>query len=92
MDNTLILGDAAFAKAKEEELNKAHFLAKAREQLTLEIPLKFNGKLIQLVNNAITLTQKCQCINLATINVKSLLLKNKYIAQQARGVYIALVC
>jgi len=58
INNILILWNATFAKAEQEELDKAHFLAKARDQLMLEILLKFNNKLIYLVNNTIILTQE----------------------------------
>jgi hypothetical protein len=33
-------------------------MAKEREQLTINTPLKFNGSLIQLVLDGITLTQE----------------------------------
>ena len=82
-------------------------MAKEREQLTINTPLKFNGSLIQLTSDGttITLTQERQCKNLSTISVKpaastsnrgvtrtSLTPKNQYIAQHARGAYIASVC
>ena len=86
-------------------LHKAKFMAKEREQLTVDTPLKFNGGLIQLVLDGITLMQERQCKNLSTITVKpttstssrgvthtSLTLKDQYIAQRARGAYIASVC
>jgi len=47
-------------------------MAKEREQLTVNTPLKFNGGLIQLASDGttITLTQERQCKNLSTITVK----------------------
>jgi hypothetical protein len=104
-DDTLLLADETFAEAEQNELHKAKFLAKEREQLTVDTPLKFNGGLIQLVLDGITLTQERQCKNLSTISIKpatsassrgvtraSLTPKDQYIAQRARGAYIASVC
>jgi hypothetical protein len=103
-DDTLFLADDPFAEAEERELHKAKFLAKEREQLTAETPLRFNGGLIRLVPDGITLTQERQCENLSTIGTKSatstgsrgvtrtLTPKDQYIAQRARGAYIASVC
>jgi hypothetical protein len=103
-DDTLFLADDPFAEAEERELHKAKFLAKEREQLTAETPLRFNGGLIRLVPDGITLTQERQCKNLSTIGTKSatstgsrgvtrtLTPKDQYIAQRARGAYIASVC
>ena len=57
-DDTLLLADETFAEAEQNELHKAKFMAKEREQLTANTPLKFNGGLIQLVLDGITLTQE----------------------------------
>lgn len=103
-DDTLFLADEGFAGLEQEELHKASFLAKEREELTAETPLKFNGGLIQLTPDGITLTQERQCNNLSTIGTKVaastgtrgvtriLTPKDQYIAQRARGAYIASVC
>jgi hypothetical protein len=42
-DDTLFLTDETFTEAEHVELQKAQFIAKAREQLTAATPLKFNG-------------------------------------------------
>jgi hypothetical protein len=42
----MFLADNTFAEAKETELKRAGFIAKEREQLTVDTPLKFNGGLI----------------------------------------------
>jgi hypothetical protein len=55
-DNTLFLVDNTFAEAKETKLKRAGFVAKEREQLTVDTPLKFNGGLIQLLLDGILLT------------------------------------
>jgi hypothetical protein len=104
-DDTLFTSNKAFAAKEQEELDKAGFTAKAREQLTPTSPLKFNGGLIQLLpDNTISLTQEQQCQNLRTVATgnaantstkgaaRVLSPKEQYVAQRARGAYIASVC
>jgi hypothetical protein len=104
-DDTLLLADPQFAEAEQAMLQKAQFLAKERESLSTSTPLKFNGGLIQLKNDAITLTQERQSKNLHLVSVtptsttssrgtvrKSLSPQEQYVAQRARGAYIASVC
>ena len=55
-DDTLFMANEAFAEAEQTELDKAKFMAKEQEQLTAETLLKFNGGLIHLVTDGITLT------------------------------------
>ena len=50
-DDTLFLADADFARNEETKLQKAKFLAKEREQLTTQHPIKFNGGQINLQSN-----------------------------------------
>ena len=105
-DDTLFLGTPEFAALEQECLDKAQFLAKEREQLTFTQPLKFNGGLIQLdsMDMAITLTQERQCKSLRLVSSKpatttssrgtirnELSSKDQYVAQRARGAYIASV-
>jgi hypothetical protein len=52
----LFLADETLAKAEQIELDKAKFIAKKQEQLTAKAPLKFNGGLIHLITDGITLT------------------------------------
>src|SRR5271163_505387 len=101
-NDTLFLVDESFVGNEQSELHKAKFMAKEREQLTVDTPIKFNGGLIRLApDGSITLTQERQCMNLSTISTKpatstssrgaarSLLTpKDQYIAQRARGAYI----
>jgi len=105
-DDTLFLADNTFAGKEQSELHKAEFMAKEREQLTVNMPIKFNGGLIQLTpDGSITLTQERQCKNLSIISTtpttstssrgitrELLMPKDQYIAQHARGAYIASVC
>jgi predicted house-cleaning NTP pyrophosphatase (Maf/HAM1 superfamily) len=67
-DDTLIVADDTFAKAEEEELQKAGFMAKKREQLTEGNTLKFNGGNITLQSdNSITMTQESYNTTLQTV-------------------------
>ncbi|RFU25514.1 hypothetical protein B7463_g10820, partial [Scytalidium lignicola] len=104
-DDTLFVGDPEFAQQEQVQLQKAKFLAKEREILTSEKSLKFNGGVIQLQDDEITLTQERQCGNLKPVSNKStnttssrgivrqnLSTKEQYVAQRARGAYIASVC
>jgi hypothetical protein len=105
-DDTLFLGDMEFATAEQDNLEKAQFLAKEREHLSIDKPIKFNGSLIQLdLEQCITLSQERQCQNLGPVHEKptattssrgtvrnSLTPKEQYVTQRARGAYIASVC
>jgi hypothetical protein len=105
-DDTLLLANLAFAASEQEKIKKAKFPTKEREQLTPEHPIKFNGGIIRQQDHMITLTQERQCQNLTLVNIKeaitttssrgtirtALTLKDQYIAQRARGAYIASVC
>jgi hypothetical protein len=106
-DDTLTLANDIFAQMEEDELQKAKFTAKPREQLTHGHPLKFNGCMITLTElNNIALTQTRQCKNLRIANPskstdvvssrgmvrKDVDPKGQYIAMRARGAYIATIC
>ena len=103
-DDTLFTGDDEFTNQEELQLKKAGFLAKDREQLDGSHDLKFNGGLICLKDDDITLTQERQCKNLKAVTYKTanttssrgairtnLSTKDQYVAQRARGAYIASV-
>jgi hypothetical protein len=82
------------------------FLAKERERLTSTHDLKFNGGIIHLEDDeSITLTQERQYKNLKLVRSEdtsmtssrgairqNLNTKEQYIAQRARGAYVASVC
>ena len=59
-NNTLFLADQTFTDAEETDLREAKFLAKPREQLTEQTPVKFNRGLITQKGNLIKLTQERQ--------------------------------
>ena len=99
-DDTLLLADSAFAEVEENELRKAQFLSKEREELTVQNPIKFNGGQLTMKENSLELTQEQHCQNLGAVlheavNLtssrgvirKSVLPKGQYIAQRARGAY-----
>jgi hypothetical protein len=104
-DDTIFLGDYAFATTEEVKLKEAGFLAKEREKLTPTTPIKFNGGQIKLEDGVIVLTQERQCQNLKLVALKEINItssrgevrqavtpKDQYVAQRARGAYIATVC
>jgi hypothetical protein len=104
-DDTLFVRDDAFAEQEQLQLQKAKFLAKERERLTSTHNLKFNGGIIHFeADGSITLTQERQCKNLKLVSSENatttsnrgiirqnLTTKKQYIAQRARGAYIASV-
>jgi hypothetical protein len=106
-DDTLFLGDEVFAIKEAEEIENAGLKSKERVQLNESQPLKFNGGNITInngPNRSILLTQErqCQCITLVEQTVKDLkssrgtvrkdvAFRDQYVAQRARGVYVATV-
>ncbi|KAI0991737.1 hypothetical protein K3495_g16450, partial [Podosphaera aphanis] len=106
-DDTLFLANESFASDEELYLKRAKFLAKSREKLTAQHPLKFNGCSISLAQSGdtITLSQEQQCKNLTLVTKTNststssrgairtgLSIKEQYVAQRARGAYIASMC
>jgi hypothetical protein len=104
-DDTLILADDEFATLEENELARARLTSKKREKLTSTTPIKFNDGLISLSDNSLLLTQPKQFDQIRLIDVKTpidlissrgeirkmITPKDQYIAQRARGAYIATV-
>jgi hypothetical protein len=104
-DDTLILADDKFAEAEQTELTKAKFIAKEREKLGPTKLIKFNGAVVTQEGDTITITQDKLCKNLTAISTKliditssrgmtrkAVNVKDQYVAQRARGAYIASVC
>ncbi|RAL62926.1 hypothetical protein DID88_004767 [Monilinia fructigena] len=77
-DDTLIVGDKKFVQAEEKELKDAHFMAKDREELTHDHPLKLNASVD--IHGTRGKVRK----NAST--------HDQYVAQRARGAYIATMC
>ena len=103
-DDTLILANKGFATNEAGGIKRAQFSSKEREQLTEAHPLKFNGGHIKLEGGSIVLTQERQCANLRLVTShstdltgargttrKAVTPKDQYVAQRARGAYIATV-
>jgi len=57
-DDSLFLADKNFTDLEINELYKAKLIAKELEKLTIDIPIKFNGRVIQLTTDGIVLIQK----------------------------------
>jgi hypothetical protein len=103
-DDTLILASTTFAEREDMKLKEAGFALKERERLTESHPLKFNGGNITLEGNALVLTQERQCANIQLVMHytkdlegtrgkirRSVLPTDQYVAQRARGAYVATV-
>ena len=104
-DDTLILASTAFAEVEDMKLKEAGFASKERERLTTKHPLKFNGGHIQLEGDTtLVLTQERQCANIQLVGQHtkdlegtrgkvrpSVSPQDQYIAQRARGAYVATV-
>jgi hypothetical protein len=87
------------------KLKEAGFASKERERLTTKHPLKFNGGHIQLEGDTtLVLTQERQCANIQLVGQhtkdlegtrgkvrRSVSPQDQYIAQRARGAYVATV-
>ena len=104
-DDTLILADNDFAGKEEIAIQSAKIMTKEREYLTHVHPLKFNGIQIKLNSNGIVLTKESHVGGILPVidNVtdstcsrgitrKKLSPKEQYLAQRARGAYIASMC
>jgi len=90
-DDTLILCDSGFNQLEEDELKKAGFTAKPKEELTTGKPLLFNGCILtKETNGSIRIQQKKQCDKLELVAKDST--GRKYTEQRARGAYIASIC
>ena len=79
MDNIIILKNNQFLAFKENKLVKANLITKLKEKLSLTILLLFNGCILSLNKNSITLCQKGQGKKINIVNIKSL--KQRYIEQ-----------
>src|SRR5438045_1930342 len=89
-DDMLISATNEFMVKEEEELQKAKFLAKPREKLTANHPLEFNGFVITQSDNKISITQPEQIKKLNPLPTETFT-KDQYIAERARGAYIATI-
>ena len=92
-NNTLFIGNKEFAKLKNNKLLAAKILAKPIKALTPTNNLIFNGGIIQVQEGgAIKLIPKKQGDKIKLIDLTANTFKDDYVAQRARGAYIATVC
>lgn len=105
-DDTLTSATDEFAAFEQNTIIAASIMSKPVQMLTNKTPLMFNGAVLQKKSdNSIEVTQPRQCQNLAMIQEfprdntssrgmvrKGLSIKDQFVAQRARGAYIASVC
>jgi hypothetical protein len=91
-DDTIILADERFLAREEEELKQAKYTTKPKEKLTVVNPLLFNGCVLSLQGDQMTLCQKDQGKKLRLVDSEILDFRQQYIKQRARGAYIASIC
>jgi hypothetical protein len=107
VDDTLIVANDEFAEQEDIRLKEAGLQAKERTKLEVGRPIEFNGGTVTLNENGeIELNQPRQCERLDLIHLtynvdlvskrgkerKAVTPKDQYIAQRARGAYIASMC
>jgi hypothetical protein len=104
-DDTWILADDDFAELEKKELVRVALTFKKREKLISTILIKFNDDLIFLSDNSLLFIQSKQFDQIKLINLSSsinltsfreeirkiITLKNQYVAQRARSVYITTI-
>lgn len=88
-DDTLILADESFSSLEEKKLVNARFNAKPKEKPTQENSLYFNGCILRLENETITVLQKEQGKKINLVDLHSCDRLQSYVQQRARGAYIA---
>jgi hypothetical protein len=91
-DDTLGLSTIAFSIREDKKLKEARFTAKPKQVLAPGSPLIFNGGIVSLDGDSITLQQKGQASNLALVDEDPSTRKQQYVEQRARGAYIASIC
>ena len=93
-DDTLIVRIENFSVLEEDELRKAKFTAKLKEQLFPENPLMFNSCILnqQQTGSILELWQKQQGKKLKLIDLKSTTAQQDYMEQRAWAAYIATIC
>jgi hypothetical protein len=104
-NDILILIDFNFAAAKKKAITDVKIMIKSRDNLESNSSLKFNDTIIECQENDIYLRQIFQFdhfqlikdVDIVIISFKSkikhvLISKKQYVAQQARGAYVASIC
>ncbi|KAI0999447.1 hypothetical protein K3495_g8752 [Podosphaera aphanis] len=89
-DDSLIVATPSFMEIEEQKLTEANLLSKPIKKLGVDHPLEFNGFMITLnKSNNICITQKKQLEKIKLLGKD--FTNEEYIAQRARGAYIATV-
>ena len=89
-DDSLIAGTIKFMEVESRELDTAGLMAKPCERLTVEQSLDFNGFIITLNNDGtMSINQLKQARKIQLL--PNPFTKDQYVAQRARGAYIATV-
>jgi hypothetical protein len=91
-DDTLNLGDQDFIEKEDIELQQAGIKAKPAQIIRSGDEASFNGCLIKMEDDFLIMQQKGQAERLEQITTKSQSREQEYVAQRARGAYIASIC
>lgn len=91
-DDTLTFATPAFSEKEEAKLHEAGLLAKPKTFLSHDHPLEFNGCKLQLEEDIITIAQKGQAKQLRLVDPRATDAPQQYVAQRARGAYLASIC
>ncbi|KAI0991966.1 hypothetical protein K3495_g16220, partial [Podosphaera aphanis] len=91
-DDTLFTGNDKFVNLENNEIIKAKILTKPVQKLHPDNQIIFNGGIIIHDDTSIFLKPKKQGDKISVIDIKSSSFKSEYVAQRARGAYIATVC
>lgn len=105
-NDTLMLAEGPFAAIEEDAIKTANIMTKERAHLTPETPIKFNSTLIQLAPSGdIILSQETRVGGISLVKnheasttssrgivPAKLSSKEQYVAQRARGAYLASIC
>jgi hypothetical protein len=91
-DDTLTFATPSFSKKEDMKLHEAGLLAKPKTFLSHDNPLEFNGCKLQLEDDDIIITQKGQAKQLKLVDPRAKDAPQQYVAQRARGAYIASIC
>lgn len=91
-DDTFSFASPKFSTLGERELQNAKFRVKPKTVLTNNQPIEFNGGRFVLKGDEIIFIQKGQADNLLAIDRSAADVSQQYVAQRARGAYIASIC
>lgn len=91
-DDTLFVGNEEFIRLEQDEITKSNIVTKPVDKLTYKNNLTFNGGTLKFCEKSIFLSPKNQGENIKLVKVETLTFRNEFIAQRARGAYMATLC